>query len=640
MKLKAMHIQSFKGFRDLELVFDGNNQIISGRNGVGKTTIADAYYWVVVDKDASLKSSPEVHPDFMEESEPSVTLVCDLNGKEVTLRKFQKDSRTQKQKEENAPVRISNQYEVNAVPKSQKDFVAYLEENGIAINNLLLLSHPDIFMGQKTADCRSVLFGMVNDITDADIAKDIPNCEDAGMLLESYTVEEIAAMKKKEKKESDENIEAIPNQIIGMENSKVAIAVEEFTRQRETLVAEIEAIESDIAENAVPSVGELNQKLVLLEKQEHQLTAEANAERVEKLTNINAEIGELKTTLNEKAFQLKTIKSNIADNMDNKTSLEQSFQRLKEDFEKTKAKEYVATDTKCPYCGQELPVHRLDEAKAHFDKEKQESLDDINRVAKDTKDKIGKLDAEIKEQHTVMTKLDAEVIELEKQIEAKVSVRAPLEHATSVSGTEEHQKIMEQILAVRHEIAQRDSLVEAEDAKRAEVKQKQQVIREIDEVLGQAKNNDRIDEQIVALKAKQKEYAQVKANAEKILYQLQLISRKKNELLTEQVNSHFKRVKWRLFKYQKNGEVVDDCTPMVLTSNGEYRDATYSANTAAIELAKLDIINGLQEFYGQRLPVFLDGAECLDDESKKQISMDTQLIMMCVDDDELKVRSM
>ena len=65
------------------------------------------------------------------------------------------------------------------------------------------------------------------------------------------------------------------------------------------------------------------------------------------------------------------------------------------------------------------------------------------------------------------------------------------------------------------------------------------------------------------------------------------------------------------------------------------RDMTYSANTAAIQAAKLDICRGLQKFYGQELPIFLDSAECFDEFNRQSLAvMDTQLILLCVSEDE------
>ena len=56
---------------------------------------------------------------------------------------------------------------------------------------------------------------------------------------------------------------------------------------------------------------------------------------------------------------------------------------------------------------------------------------------------------------------------------------------------------------------------------------------------------------------------------------------------------------------------------------------------------KIDIIKGLQKFYGQSYPVFLDGAECLSEVSKAMIKAECQMIYLVVNEDkELSVRAM
>ena len=76
---------------------------------------------------------------------------------------------------------------------------------------------------------------------------------------------------------------------------------------------------------------------------------------------------------------------------------------------------------------------------------------------------------------------------------------------------------------------------------------------------------------------------------------------------------------------------------MIQTADGTYKTFGESANTALEVRGKLDIISGLQKFYDQNLFVFLDGAECLDEENMRRIHMDTQLITLSVSDDDLKV---
>ena len=88
----------FKGFRhfEAELPFAG---VIVGKNGLGKTSMWDGHLWLWTDKDSLLHSNPNIRPDYAEESEPSVTEVINIDGKRLTVRKYQSDGRNKKQKE-------------------------------------------------------------------------------------------------------------------------------------------------------------------------------------------------------------------------------------------------------------------------------------------------------------------------------------------------------------------------------------------------------------------------------------------------------------------------------------------------------------------------------------------------------------
>jgi hypothetical protein len=171
---------------------------------------------------------------------------------------------------------------------------------------------------------------------------------------------------------------------------------------------------------------------------------------------------------------------------------------------------------------------------------------------------------------------------------------------------EAYQKYVTELASIESQISELSSKeVDTEDV----LIKKQGIQSRIDEInrqLAQVDANNRIDLQIEELKLSIVNYEQAKADAEKILYQLDLVSKKKNELLTNEINQHFKIVKWKLFDYMKNGNYEECCVPMI--DGKEYKVST---NTGREIQAKLDILCGLQQFYGQNVPAFLDGAESL-----------------------------
>lgn len=630
MRIKKIIFDQFMGLNHAEYTFDGN-AIVYGANGSGKTTLGMAPYWVIADKDYSMNSNPEVHPTFLEESEPSTEIIYDINGKDVSFKKIQKDARTKKQKEEGVPVRIKNVYEVNAVPKSQKDFDAALAEYGINKDDFLLFTHPEKFMGEKTADCRKILFGMTSVVTDKSIADKLGFAELSAMM-DNYKVDEIEAMMKREKKNASERIEAIPQQIIGLEKAKVVVDTKSIEEQATSIQAQIYTAQNNLEENPVSTVDQLNEQLLMNGQKLAMLNEKADHERSKKYDAAKSAESAIVTKLQARRKELAEKQAYIAAEVEKVQVAKKAYEDLGNEFASVKAEKFDEDSNICKYCGQPLPEHTQEENRNRFLKIQQERKDQINAEAIRYRNiaRVSTDNAKLAEES--LPEIKSSIADLERQLTEAETTSKIFEVPTDASGTDEYKKLVAEQDAIKQMIADRDrAIAEQETIKRSIHTWKEELLK-LHEELAMVKVNAGIDKQISELREEQKHKAQTLADAEKILYQLSQISMKKNELLTDQVNSHFTRVKFRLFRYQKNGEVKDDCTPMVLNSNGEYMDATFSANTAAIELAKLDIIAGLQKFYGVDYPVILDGAECLDS-TNSIIDVPFQLIQLRVSDD-------
>ena len=93
VKIKKLILTDFKGIREKEYSFGDITKIMAA-NGLGKTTIASAWYWLTVDKDYGLKSNPNILPIEVEECHPRVEAVLDINGKEIKIAKQQKISKS------------------------------------------------------------------------------------------------------------------------------------------------------------------------------------------------------------------------------------------------------------------------------------------------------------------------------------------------------------------------------------------------------------------------------------------------------------------------------------------------------------------------------------------------------------------
>lgn len=667
MILKSLHLENFKGAKDKIYKF-GKTTRVSGMNRLGKTTIATAWFWLLADKNYELVSNPNIRPDDVEECVPTVTAVLDVDGKEIAIAKMQKRKVGKPDANGISKVTITNTYEINSVPKTERDFRADLEELGLSFDNFLVCSHPDVFTRQKQADMRKVLFKLASAKTDVEIAAMSKDTKDVAKLLEAYKYEEIEAMNNASKKKAVEQLDAIPNQIVGLEKAKVDVDVAEQELAKADLERKISEVDQKIAcaGNAVESLRQEEMQLQfdmsgIMQTMNRELSNQRNNIEVE-LFGCTTELDRFKPTISLKEKQIDDNAKAIADADAERKKLDEQY-----NFEKAKAFDetpYLFDESKwvfdesttvCSLCGQTLPAEKIEQLKADFETRKEFAKADAARRLADAKNSfiaqknsnLNEIKAKgftkkslIEELTKKNADLNTEIDALKKQERDAIAKKEELSKQLSEVPEEADYSLNEEYvkLNARHDevLAEIERLQAADDAEiveslkieKADLKSR---LEEVNKIIAQAANNVRIDEQIADMQKKQREYEQAKADAEKILHQLKEVSKRKNELLVEEINQHFGIVSWKLFDYQKNGEYKEVCVPMV-----DGKEFGVTTNTGREIQAKLDICNSFQRFFDMYVPVFLDGAESLNNEYIPAV--DTQLILLSVSEDkQLKV---
>lgn len=665
IKLKSLHIENFKGAKDKTYQFGDLTRIL-GMNRLGKTTIATAWFWLLSDRNYELNSNPNIRPDDVEECIPTVTAVLDIDGKEVTIAKMQKRSVSKPNDKGISKVTLTNTYTINDVPKTERDFKAYLEEVGLSFDNFLVCSHPNVFTGQKTADMRKVLFKMASEKTDYDIAAMSDETADVAKLLADYKFEEIEAMQKASKKKAVEQVDAIPNQIVGLEKAKVDIDVAEQELAKADLESRIAEIDAKI-EDSGSAISDLQSEEVQLLFDMSGIMQTMNRELSEKRRKLDDAKYEASREFEIAHSKISSDEKQISDNNAAIESAEKKRSELGTEYNAEKAKVFEETpylfheeewqfdenSTICKSCGQVLPADRIEQIKADFEARKAKAKADAKKKLEDAEgdfvvqhnSNLEEIKAKGFEQKHIIEDLTAKNEQLQAEIESLKK-----QEQDAIAKQNELSKQLEELpkeadysqnpeyvkLKARHDevIAQIESMESSDDAAEMFREERKALLAELDsvkEIIAQSANNVRIDEQISELHGKQRDYEQAKADAEKILYQLSLVSKKKNELLVEEINNHFGIVKFILFDYQKNGEYKEVCIPTI--DGKRFGDST---NTGREIEAKLDICNSFQKFFGMKVPIFLDGAESINDEYLPKV--DTQLILLTVTKDkELKV---
>ena len=669
IEVREIRLTDFKGQSEKKIEFR-HRTIVSGKSGCGKTTLADAFMWVFCDKDYSLKSNPDIRPDDGRECLPRVDIDLAIDGKPVSVAKFQKRTESKPKDGKPGKVALSNKYEINGVPKAERDFKADLKERGFDFDNFLMLSHMEIFTDLKDADARKILFSMSDGAgkPDLEIAKTVPDCAELVPLLETYKADEIKAMNSATLKKAEEQLKAIPNQIIGMEQAKVDVDVAELELQKNALQENISDLEKQITQAGNEKAGEIKLELAGLRTKLSEAETRAKSDLLEQKSLVCNKISALELDRNIKTSELNRKTSALENLRVQKKELLEKLQNARTQYPKIKDTEWDNTvlesikseifkdaDTICPTCGQNLPSEQIEQLKNRFEQKKQER---INQQLKDKEeweqDKKHKLDeviqagnkasSDMKEAHKQEEALTSEISKLADELEQiKTSLDAENNNMEAIpkepdfSGNAEYQQILASIKEKQQELNSLDDGEEAKKQLSEQLSGKKQELAAVNQKIGEANNNVRIDDQIEKLQENQKQYAQSKADAQMILDELKSLSMEKNTVLEDAVNKYFDGVKVKLFDTQKNGEVVDACIWYVQDKDGDWKKLIGNANTALMMKGKIAIMDGLQKFYVVSYPIFVDCAAELDNSSLAGIKADTQLIFLKVAEGEMTV---
>lgn len=630
--LKKVVLENFMCYAHAEFDFYAITKIMA-KNGKGKSTIATAYLWCLFNCDYELKDNPvvrrEVDGKSVDDMDTSVELTLDVDGKEITMKKVQKRTYSK----DGSSYKDDNKYFINDVPKTLKDFNAYLD---VDMNVFKMCSNVNAFLNQKPAEMREYLFSLVGDVTDLDIASQKDELAELVSLLNKYTVEELSAMNKSTKTKITKDLPILDGQIKEKERDiqlKQAIEVCDLELQKNSLKEQIEDCVAKqtgndklIAEYDKASSDILNLKFELSD-----MSRKANEENVKARRDIENKISDKKDYLFNIADTIQKNNSEIYGYQNDIESGTRERNRLADVWNKIKEEKFDENTAVCPTCHRELPTEEIESLRSSFEKTKADRLAKVEKDGLEVKagidnarDMIPKLEECNKDNIANQKKLEKEVADLEKQL-------AEFPQEIDVSATEEY-KALEQKITEKEEAMHKANDI---SVVKAELKSQETALRQqLAECESQiAKSDTAADEQrLEELKKTRTDSEQNKTNAEKILDLLDELDKAKNEALTEVVNSHFGLVKWQLFEYAKNGNYKSCCIPTV---DGKSILTTMSNKGNRI-LGRVDICNSIQKISGISVPIILDDSESLSTDNQKKVAemVDSQLIMLIVNDSE------
>lgn len=660
-----MHIQNFKGCKDRTIEF-GEKTRISGANATGKTTIFDAFTWLLFGKDSLGSSDFDIRPldidgNMINNIEISVEAKISVDGDEYDLKKVQKQNWVKKRGTDTREFQGNvNEFDINGYPKSQKEFKEFI--SGIVKEDVFnLITNPSAFNALHWEEQREILMKIVGCPSNVEIAKTFG--EKYALLIPELKIASTDDILKKYKKariELKKDEKEIPPRIDEASKSLVIADVGALEIEKSAKEVALQKVEDELS-GGNGKLGEINSKRQEIMNLKFRISEIQNEENQKLFDKSKA----LRDDLVAKEDTLRSIKREIADTNSEIHSVHSKYEwsvkevkRLQEEWKAEKAKTFPEmvpmepipeSASVCPACGQDLPEDVIQKNIENYEKKKQayedKYMNDLIQFKERKKNKISEIEtagteaaanrdkykSREEELRKSMVKLDSKLVEAQKNYDSAQEELDRYPKTADISEKAEYLATIEKISVLEKEIESMSSVTSG----RTELEAKKAVLKdEITEIAGKilAADNTKTKKRIAELEAEQKEVGQKIANQEKMINLTDDFIRSKSAMVAADVNKKFNVVSFKLFEDQINGGLKETCE---CTVNGV---PLSSLNNGHRIIAGLDIIQSLSNLYEVSCPVFIDNSEAVNEVNFPE--MNAQMIHLAVTKDkELKIES-
>lgn len=610
IKLKRMTLRNFKSIRSLDFDFRGEDAIVIGSNGTGKTTLYDAYLWCIFGTTSGVNAQVQMLDKdnvIVHKIDTEVSVVLTVNGDyDVTVgRKL-----TEKWKALGTPDEKFSGTEVqrfiNDVPLSMKEFNAKLQE--IAdLKQWLMLSSIESFMSLKMDERRKILMSIAGGIDEAEVMKPYPAIIQA--VKERKSLEELQKQTKSIRKRSDDELKGIPQAIDAQDRLRVNEDFSALREQKQILEEKIEDVEKELqASNEELSAQQMfRTRLAELEEAARTIKRQWEEDYSKDVSVTNKKRIDLEYECSKAAKEIEEHGKQYDANVRKMNALQQEFNDKKQQWKDVNEEEFNFQQTDvCPLCHhpytEETKREQRENAVNEYNRHKSERLQKLQDEIMLLKEQITVLKGLINEYDQVIRPSDKNLLDAKQ--EALNVVVSALERLKThdVSRYEPYQKALADIEAHKNSVQRKDGedTTERKETLRQLKAQRDEILNK----LSGERTNKKIEEERERLSLRSTDLAQIIADCDNTLWQIKEYKKARIEAVESCVNGFFEIVKWKFYeKNVSNDDEKEICTCLV---GGVDYD---NLNTASKINVGVDIINGLSKAYQIFAPLFVDNRE-------------------------------
>lgn len=648
MKLISLTLQNFKGIKGFILDADGLNSNVFGNNGTGKSTLFDAFTWLLFgknsrdEKDFGIKTL-DANGNVIPRIEHRVSAVIEHNGQKLQLTRTYKE-RWRKQRGAAEAVMVGNTTEYAYGPVGAATPIN-ASEYARVINNLIdekifkLITDP-LYFNERLSwqERRQLLMQICGDITDEDIVKSNAELEEVLQLAAGRSIDEtkkgVRAAIRETKKKKDEIGPRIDECRKGLADINLA-AVDDARIDVKTIPEKIEALRQEkMSKSAMDQKVKAQEELATIKAKIVALKSARETKHQEELRTLMQKEMEAGKAVSEQQVVCDKVNSQVAEAQAALKRIGESVEALRNRFREVFSRVYtkIPIDTICPSCGQNLPPERAKKAKAAMEKDeadfKQQRAELLKKIREEGKAKKADLESKQKELTDLEMKAkDAdEELALRRDFRDEFATRAKLLKVADPS--EEEVRLIQQAMDIKAHMDQPE-----EDPSLAQYDQKiEKLTAKLDvakAIIAAADRNNQLNARIRDLLTEEKALSMHLIDLERQLYLCEQFVREKTDRLSAKLEEKIPNVNFIMFQPNVTNEGIEECCET------SYHGVPYKdLNTGARINVGLEIIKALADEYHVTAPIFIDNAESV----VKLVDMPSQLIRLIVSENDKTLR--
>jgi len=653
MRLLSLHLKNFKGVKEFTLDINGQNASIFGTNATGKTTIFDAFTWLLFDKDSTNRKDFEIKTltpkgEALHNLNHEVEAVLDIDGQEVKLRKVYAEKWTKKRGQAQAEFTgHTTDYFLNDVPVKKGEYetrIASIADESV----FKLLTSPSYFNEQlHWQERRKLLLEICGDISDQDVITSDKTLTTLPEILGGHIMEDYRKIISAKRAEINDELKQIP------------VRIDEATRALPDLSDIEEAFAFNDSATLPDDIAKLHKAIQVRNGEISRIengwetiekTKAIRIIEVEMLGILKKDREQYDTQVQEKQKDLMAaeLRRNTLQNNQIR-SLEMAIEPYERTVATTKAKlpgmrqqwneihaqQFTCEQSStCPSCGQTLPQEKIDDARETaikaFNLSKAQKLEENFAEGKHLAGILNDATTDIKKLQEQLNKAKAALPAEELAVDLlRTDIDDLRQASANFAGGQVYAQKQHDKTRIEKEIADlQEGNADAIANVRAKIQNLQQDLSTLEDAQAKVRHREQGTIRIDELEKQERTLADEFERLENQLYLCDTFTRVKVSLLDEKINSRFRMARFKLFNVLVNGG-LDECCETIF-EGVPYQDLNHGAKLNI----GLDIISTLIEFYNFSAPVFVDNAEAV----TQLLEIPAQMIRLVVSGEDKALR--